>query len=45
MRLFMYLALIGLIGVVAIIGWLLTVGVNEQRWRERAAQAASSIWT
>jgi hypothetical protein len=45
MRLFMYLALIGLIGVVAIIGWLLTVGVDEQRWRERAAQAASSIWT
>jgi hypothetical protein len=44
MRLFMYLALIGLIGVVAMIGWLLTVGVDNEKWRQRAAQAAASIW-
>src|SRR3954468_23440419 len=44
MRLFIYVALFALIGVVAMIGWLLTVGVNDQRWRQRAAQAAASIW-
>jgi hypothetical protein len=44
MRLFLYLALYALIGSAATIGWLLTVGVDEQRWRARAAQAASSIW-
>jgi hypothetical protein len=45
MRLFMYVAVYGLLGLLAMIGWLLTVGVDEQRWRQRAAQAASSIWT
>jgi hypothetical protein len=45
MRLFLYVALYALIGSAATIGWLLTVGVDEQRWRARAAQAASSIWT
>jgi len=45
MRLFLYVALYGLIGSLATIGWLLTVGVDEQRWRQRAAQAATSIWT
>lgn len=45
MRLFLYLAVYGLIGSLVTIGWLLTVGVDEQRWRERAAQAATSIWT
>ncbi len=45
MRLFLYVALYALIGSAATIGWLLTVGVDEQRWRQRAAQAASSIWT
>jgi hypothetical protein len=45
MRLFMYIAVLGLIGLLAMIGWLLTVGIDEQRWRARAAQAASSIWT
>jgi uncharacterized protein DUF4386 len=44
MRLFLYVALYALIGSAATIGWLLTVGVDEQRWRARAAQAASSIW-
>ena len=45
MRLFMYVALVGLLGLIATIGWLLTVGVNDARWRARAAEAASSIWT
>jgi len=45
MRVFLYVALYALIGSAATIGWLLTVGVDEQRWRARAAQAASSIWT
>jgi hypothetical protein len=45
MRLFMYVAVYALIGLLALIVWLLTVGVDEQRWRERAAQARSSIWT
>jgi hypothetical protein len=45
MRLFLYVALYALIGSAATIGWLLTKGVDEQRWRQRAAEAASSIWT
>jgi len=45
MRLFTYVAVFALVGLLLTIGWLLTVGVDEQRWRERAAQAASSIWT
>jgi hypothetical protein len=45
MRVFIYVALWALIGVAATIGWLLTVGIDEQRWRQRALQAASSIWT
>src|SRR5205085_12195183 len=44
-RLFLYLALFAMVGVLATSLWLLTVGVDEQRWRERAAQAAASIWT
>ena len=36
MRLFMYLAVFALTGVLAICVWLLTVGVDEQRWRQRA---------
>src|SRR4051812_23103482 len=45
MRIFMYLAVFALVGVLAMTVWLLTVGVDEARWRERAARAASSIWT
>ena len=38
-------ATIALIGSLATIAWLIIVGVNEERWRERAAaSAASSIW-
>jgi hypothetical protein len=45
MRLFTYIAVFALIGLLAMIVWLLTVGIDEQRWRERAAQAKASIWT
>jgi hypothetical protein len=44
MKLFIYVALYALIGVLITVGWLLTVGVDEQRWRQRAAEAATSIW-
>jgi hypothetical protein len=44
MRLFLYLAVYALIGSLATIVWLLTVGVDEPRWRQRAAEAARSIW-
>src|SRR2546423_1978596 len=43
MRLFLYLALFAKIGVLATSVWLLTVGVDEQRWRQRAAEASASI--
>ena len=45
MRVFTFVAVYALIGLLAMIVWLLTVGVDDQRWRARAAQAASSIWT
>jgi hypothetical protein len=45
MRVFMYVAVYALIGLLATIVWLLTVGVDNERWRARAAEAASSIWT
>jgi Domain of unknown function (DUF4386) len=45
MRVFTYVAVYALVGLLATIGWLLTVGIDEQRWRQRAAEAAASIWT
>jgi hypothetical protein len=45
MSLFRYIAVFALVGLLAMIVWLLTVGINDERWRERAAQARSSIWT
>jgi len=44
MRVFIYVAVYALLGLLATIVWLLTVGVDDERWRQRAAQAASSIW-
>jgi hypothetical protein len=45
MRLFMYVAVYALLGLLVTIVWLLAVGVDDERWRQRAAQAASSVWT
>jgi hypothetical protein len=45
MSLFMYIAVFALVGLLVMIVWLLTIGIDEQRWRERAAQAKASIWT
>ena len=44
MHVFIYVAVYALLGLLATIVWLLTVGVDDERWRQRAAQAASSIW-
>jgi hypothetical protein len=42
--LFMYIAVFALIGVLATCTWLITVGVDDERWRQRATQAKASIW-
>jgi hypothetical protein len=44
MSVFMYVAVYGLVGVLATSIWLLSVGVDEERWRLRAAEAKASIW-
>jgi hypothetical protein len=43
-RLFPYVAAVGLVGSLATIGWLLAVGVNDERWRAQASAAQQSIW-
>ncbi len=40
-RLFFFIAPIGLLGALALILWLLVVGVNEIRWNEQAASGGS----
>ena len=42
---FLPIALYAIIGVLITVGWLLFVGVDEPRWRQRAAEAKASIWT
>jgi hypothetical protein len=41
---FIGVALFAIAGVIAMTGWLLIRGVDDVKWRERAALAASSIW-
>jgi hypothetical protein len=43
-QVFMFVALFALVGVIATSGWLLMRGVDDVKWRARAALAASSIW-
>jgi hypothetical protein len=43
-RLFMVSALIGLIGSIAMIYWLLARGVDEPRWLEQARASSASVW-
>lgn len=43
-RAFPYVAGVGIVGALATIGWLLVVGVNEQRWKEQATAAQASLW-
>ena len=45
MSVFLYVAVYALIGVLITVVWLLTVGIDEERWRQREAEAATSIWT
>ena len=41
---FMAVALFAIIGVIATTGWLLIRGVDDVKWRARAALTANSIW-
>ena len=43
-QLFMGVALFAIVGVIATVGWLFIRGVDDVKWRERAALAATSIW-
>jgi hypothetical protein len=41
---FMFVALFAIAGVILTTGWLFIRGVDDARWRERAALTAASIW-
>ena len=43
-RAFIGVALFAIAGVIATSGWLFIRGVDDVKWRERAALAATSIW-
>ena len=44
-RLFGMIAPLGLIGALANIGWMLVYGVDDERWRARAREATTSLWS
>ena len=41
---FMFVALFAIVGVIITTAWLFIRGVDEAKWRARAAQATTSIW-
>lgn len=41
---FVFFALFAIVGVIATSGWLFIRGVDDAKWKERAALAATSIW-
>jgi hypothetical protein len=41
---FVAVALFAIAGVIATSGWLFIRGVDDVKWRERAALAATSMW-
>ncbi len=41
---FVFVALFAIVGVVVTAGWLLIRGVDDAKWRERSALAATSLW-
>jgi len=43
-QVFMFVALFAIVGVIATTGWLFVRGVDDAKWRARAALAANSIW-
>jgi hypothetical protein len=43
-QVFIGVALFALVGVITTSGWLFIRGVDDVKWRERAALAATSIW-
>ncbi len=43
-KVFMGVALFAIVGVIVTTGWLFIRGVDDVKWRERAALAGTSIW-
>jgi Domain of unknown function (DUF4386) len=43
-QVFPVIAVVGLLGALAFIIWLIVVGVDEQRWREQVRAEMTSVW-
>jgi hypothetical protein len=43
-QVFMVNALVAIVGVILMCGWLFVRGVDDAKWKERAALASASIW-